>query len=104
MPAFDEGGHMRGSDRLVLRFAPEAEARVREEFAPETIEREADGSWLVTLVCDIGERTRYYLLSFGELLEVLEPADVRAWLREQAQAVARRYAEDEPDADPGAGA
>ena len=40
----------------------------------------------------------------GELLEVLEPADVRAWLREQAQAVARRYAEDEPDTDPGAGA
>ena len=104
MPAFDEGGHMRGSDQLVMRFAPEAETRVREEFAPETIEREADGSRLVTLVCDIGERTRYYLLSFGELLEVLEPADVRAWLREQAQAVARRYAEDEPDADPGAGA
>ena len=94
MPAFDEGGHMRGSDRLVMRFAPEAEARVREEFAPETIEREADGSWLVTLVCDIGERTRYYLLSFGELLEVLEPADVRAWLREQGEAVAQRYAED----------
>ena len=50
------------------------------------------------------KRQRYYLLSFGELLEVLEPADVRAWLREQAQAVARRYAEDEPDTDPGAGA
>ena len=94
MPAFAEGGHMRGNDRLVMRFSSEAEARVREEFAPETIEREADGSWLVTLVCDINERTRYYLLSFGELLEVLEPADVRAWLREQAQAVARRYAED----------
>ena len=48
----------------------------------------------MTLVCDIGERTRYYLLSFGELLEVLEPADVRAWLREQGEAVAQRYAED----------
>lgn len=104
MPAFDEGGHMKGTDRLVMRFAPEAESRVREEFAPETIEREADGSWRVTLACDIGERTRSYLLSFGPLLEVLEPADVRAWLRKQAEAVARRYAEDEPDADPGAGA
>lgn len=104
MPAFDEGGHMGGSDQLVMRFAPEAESRVREEFAPETMEREADGSWLVTLACDIGERTRSYLLSFGPLLEVLEPADVRAWLRDRAQAVVQRYAEDEPDADPGAGA
>ena len=104
MPAFDEGGHMKGTDRLVMRFAPEAESRVREEFAPETIEREADGSWRVTLACDIGERTRSYLLSFGPLLEVLEPADVRAWLREQGEAVARCDAEDEPDADPGAGA
>ena len=38
----------------------------------------------------------------GELLEVLEPADVRAWLREQGEAVAQRYAEDEPDAGAGA--
>lgn len=96
MPAFDERGHMTGNDRLVMRFAPEAETRVREEFAPETITRETDGSWRVDLVCDINERTRYYLLSFGPLLEVLEPVDVRSWLHEQAQAVVRRYAGNGP--------
>lgn len=94
MPAFDEQGHMEGNDQLIMRFAPEAESRVREEFAPETIAREADGSWRVDLVCDINERTRYYLLSFGLLLEVLEPINVRVWLREQAEAVARTYSPD----------
>ena len=92
-PAFDEGGYMQGSDRLVMRFAPEAESRVREEFAPDSITREADGSWRVVLDCSITERTRYYLLSFGPLLEVLEPPDLRTWLRTQAAAVARRYDE-----------
>ena len=94
LPALDEGGHMKGDDVLVMRFAAQAESRVREEFAPETIAREADGSWLVTLTCDITERTRYYLLSFGPLLEVLEPPDVRAWLLKHAEAVARTYASD----------
>ena len=94
LPALDEGGHMKGDDVLVMRFAAQAESRVREEFAPETIVREADGSWLVTLTCDITERTRYYLLSFGPLLEVLEPPDVRAWLFKHAEAMARAYASD----------
>ena len=94
LPALDEGRHMKGDDVLVMRFAAQAESRVREEFAPETIAREADGSWLVTLTCDITERTRYYLLSFGPLLEVLEPPDVRTWLLKHAEAVARPYASD----------
>ena len=94
LPALDEGRHMKGDDVLVMRFAAQAESRVREEFAPETIARKADGSWLVTLTCDITERTRYYLLSFGPLLEVLEPPDVRAWLFKHAEAMARAYASD----------
>lgn len=93
LPVFDEHGHLQGVDRLVMRFAPEAEARVREEFAPESIVRETDGSWHVSLECTLTERTRYYLLSFGPLLEVLEPADVRTWLRDQARVVAARYGE-----------
>lgn len=91
MPALNEGDHLAGADKLVMRFAPAAEARVREEFAPKSITREADGSWRVTLECSINDRTRYYLLSFGPLLEVLEPADVRGWLREKATAVAETY-------------
>ena len=91
MPAFDEGSHLAGTDKLVMRFDPAAEARVREEFAPESITREPDGSWHVALECSINDRTRYYLLSFGPLLEVLEPADMRGWLREKAAAVVERY-------------
>ena len=74
LPALDEGGHMKGDDVLVMR--------------------EADGGWLVTLTCNITERTRYYLLSFGPLLEVLEQPDVRAWLLKHVEAMARTYASD----------
>ena len=94
LPAFEEHGHMVGTDHLMMRFAPEAEARVREEYAPESIVREADGSWRVELTCAINERMRYYLLSFGSLLEVIEPADLHAWLHDQARRIAATY---EPD-------
>lgn len=91
LPAFDETTATGEPARLIMRFDAEAEPRVREEFAPEVIERTSNGSWLVDLTCAINERTRHYLLSFGALLEVLEPADLRDWLRMQAEAIAYRY-------------
>ena len=82
---------MKGDDVLVMRFAAQAESRAARSSRPRRSAR-ADGSWLVTLTCNITERTRYYLLSFGPLLEVLEPPDVRTWLLKHAEAVARTYA------------
>lgn len=82
-----------GDDNLVLRFAASAKERIREEFAPDMIERLDDGSLEVRLSCTLDERTRLYLLSFGASLEVLEPHELRTWLREQAKRVADIYRE-----------
>lgn len=81
----------RGDDTLVLRFAACARERVREEFAPDMIAYRSDGTLEVTLACSLDERTRFYLLSFGSTLEVIEPQSLRAWLEDQALRVAEIY-------------
>lgn len=87
----ESGAHASGTCDLVLRFSPEAEERVREEFAPSMISHRADGGLEVALSCELNDRTRFYLLSFGATLEVVEPSDLRQWLKEQAERVAAVY-------------
>lgn len=78
--------------RIVLLFSGD-EGRVREEFAPEAIERLPDGCLRVTLNTETTNRSRHYLLSFGSDLYVEEPADLREWMRQEAAAIVRRYEE-----------
>ena len=87
----ESGSRPHGPDNLVLRFDASSKERVREEFAPDMIGYLDDGRLEVTLTCSLDERTRFYLLSFGSHLEAIEPADLRNWLREQAQQVADTY-------------
>ena len=76
---------------LALRFSPQAEDRVREEFSPGSIRREGDGSLAVRAQCELTDRLIGFLLSFGSDLEVEAPREVRALLRDQAAAVLDRY-------------
>lgn len=89
-PALDEAASMSGPTRLVMRLDANIEARVREEFAPDAIERLQDGSFRVVLECELGDRARHYLLSFGSTLVVEEPGWFRAWIRDEALAAAQR--------------
>ncbi|WP_139650539.1 helix-turn-helix transcriptional regulator [Raoultibacter phocaeensis] len=87
----ESGAGPRGTTELKLRFNPEAKERVREEFAPEMITFREDGYLDVALACTLDERTRFYLLSFGSMVEVLAPAEARQWLIDEAQRIANRY-------------
>ena len=87
----ESGARPLGETLLVLHFAPEAKERVREEFAPDMIAYHEDGSLEVRLACTLDDRTRYYLLSFGSLLEAAAPDDLRKWLADEALRVANRY-------------
>ncbi len=78
---------------LLLRFSAESEKRVREEFAPESIEPREDGGFDVTLSIPVNQRSCQYLLSFGRTLQVLEPAWVREWVRDESLAMAAQYKE-----------
>ncbi|WP_442904175.1 hypothetical protein [Gordonibacter sp.] len=46
---------------------------------------------MVTLDSRLDQRTRFYLLSYGADLEVLEPEEVRQWLRGQAERIVKTY-------------
>lgn len=81
-------------ERLVMRFSPNLESRVREEFAPESIEYGDDGSMTVTVETNLDQRTHYYLLSFGSSMEVLEPARIREWIFRESQKVSEKYQKD----------
>lgn len=76
---------------LALLFEASAEKRLREEFAPESIQQQEDDRFLVETEHTLNDRTRFYLLSYGAELEVLAPNSVRSWLKEQAKSVAAIY-------------
>ena len=77
---------------LQLRFAPAAAYRLREEFAPAQLQRQADGGFLAALDFPDGEWLYSYLLSFGDSCFVQSPARVRRELARRAAAVAARAA------------
>lgn len=88
----ESGAYPQGKTHLKLLISPLFKERVREEFAPEMIEYQSDGSLSVEVDCNLDDRTRHYLLSFGSSLEVIEPLSVRTWIVEQVQSIAAVYA------------
>lgn len=68
---------------LKLRFKPEILYRVYDEFSHENIRNNEDGTVEAIKSFPEGEWIYGYILSFGPLVEVLEPRGVREKLREQ---------------------
>lgn len=77
------------SVRLKLKIAKEAAFRVYEEF--EDYEELEDGSFLVEISFPGGEWLSYYLLGFGQALEVLEPVEVRERLKRELEKMLGKY-------------
>lgn len=76
---------------LKLRFKPEILYRVYDEFSHENINNNEDGTVEVTKSFPEGEWIYGYILSFGPLVEVLEPKDVREKLKEQLLTTLKIY-------------
>lgn len=77
--------------KLRLKIAKEAAYRVYDEF--ENYERTEDGGFLVDLCFPRNDWLFYYLISFGEYLEVLEPEEARAQLQEKLKKITEKYKE-----------
>ena len=77
------------SVQLKLKIAKEAAFRVYEEF--EDYKELEDGSFLVEMSFPGGEWLFYYLLGFGQALEVLEPAEVREQLKGELEKMLEKY-------------
>ncbi len=92
-PPIDDFESSELDTEVKLRCSPRMAFRVYDEFAPEAIEREADGRLLVTARMPLGDGwLEGYLLSFGGEAEALSPAALRASLAEYARAAAKKLA------------
>jgi predicted DNA-binding transcriptional regulator YafY len=66
-----------------LKFAPEVTYRVYDDSNYEDIKHNEDGTIEATISFPKGEWVYGYILSFGHLVEVLEPADLREEIKER---------------------
>jgi predicted DNA-binding transcriptional regulator YafY len=77
---------------LKLKIAPEMAYRVYDEFDEDHIERQSDGSFIVSATWLEDELWLYgAILSYGEYIEVLEPEYIRKIMNEKTQKILKKY-------------
>ncbi len=72
---------------IVLRFPKEMAYRVYDEFDRSQVQRQADGSLVVSAKIPEDAWLTGFILSFGTQVEILEPADLRKVIAEQARMI-----------------
>ncbi len=75
----------------VLRFSHSVAYRVYDEFAAQSVQKESDGSFLVTVHWPNDAYLVGYVLSYGSQVKVLEPEPLRRAVREQAKQISEAY-------------
>lgn len=74
---------------LTLLFDSGVAYRVQEEF--KTVRQDQDDHLIATVTLPDDETTIYYLLSFGDHLEVIEPAAFREKMKEHIEKLCNKY-------------
>lgn len=77
--------------KLVLKIEARMAYRVHDEFEPENITHEPDGSYTVTTEYIEDEWVYGYILSFGQYAEIIEPKHIRENIKEKLQASLAKY-------------
>lgn len=77
--------------QLKLWISPHAAFRVYDEFCPEMVHKNEDGSFTVSVEYPDGAWVYGFLLSFGEDLKVISPPTVQKILREKARKIVKSY-------------
>lgn len=76
---------------VVVEFAPSVRYRVYDEFAPESVTQNADGSATVSVDLPPGDWLYGYLLTFGDSARVLSPDFIKEGLKERAKKITKIY-------------
>jgi predicted DNA-binding transcriptional regulator YafY len=76
---------------LVLKIAPEMTYRVYDEFDDNSIEKQPDGSFIVSIECPEDDWAIGFILSFAEYIEVLEPERIRKIIKEKLLKINENY-------------
>jgi predicted DNA-binding transcriptional regulator YafY len=75
---------------VTLKFSPQVAFRVYDEFA-DSVTADGENHLYVTAELPDHEILYSYLLTFGEYVEVLAPAHIRAGMKEKVRAISERY-------------
>ena len=92
-PAFQE---TRGENKIAgidikLQFSPEAAYRLYDTFDASQIQRQENGSFLVSVSWPLDDFVWGFILSFGTAVEVLHPASLRTFIQKKAAEIADKY-------------
>ena len=76
---------------LKLRIEPEMTYRVFDEFDENMIEKQPDGSFIISATWPENYWVYGFILSFGEYIEVLEPKYMRKAIKNKISKIGKKY-------------
>ena len=76
---------------LTLQFSPEAAYRVYDEFEPEEIKRNDDGSFTVEVSYPETDWVYGYILSFGSTVTVISPRKAAEIIKSRSEKIFQKY-------------
>jgi len=76
---------------LKFKIDPEMTYRVFDEFDENLIEKQSDGSYIVSVIWPQDYWLFGSILSFGEYIEVLEPKSIRKTLKNKISRIGKKY-------------
>ena len=87
----DTSGHEKQDVALKLKIEPQMAYRVYDEFDEYMIEKQKDGSYIVTVTWPEDEWVYGTIMSYGEYITVLEPAHMREVIKTKLIKAAEKY-------------
>ena len=78
-------------DITKLKIAPEMTYRIYDDFTEDMVEKQPDGSHIVSVRWPIDNWVHGYILSMGEHVEVLAPLHLRDTIKEKAEKILAKY-------------
>ena len=76
---------------LTLRIDRERAYRVYDDFYESMVEKQPDGSFIVTVTWPEDSWLYGFILSFGKYIEVLEPEHIRRMIKDEAEKISQKY-------------
>jgi len=76
---------------LKLRIDPEMTYRIYDDFNENEVEKQSDGSFIVSATLTEDNWVYGFLLSYGKHIEVLEPESIRNIIKEDARKILDKY-------------
>lgn len=74
-------------EKFVFLFSKQVTYRVYDEFNPDLVQRQENGDLLVTVWMPYDEWVIGFLLSFGDLVEIIEPISLKKVIAERAKKI-----------------